>query len=116
MLLHCCFCFPIRRIGYTFDLCDVHYEEIMSVSAYLDRVLAVGATKAAVIADATLNNIYQEIRFHRKNFCEVTIGDPSSLQHHYIWDCSDLIRFEVCFLFHLVCPGGEPCGRPSTFF
>ncbi|XP_042479155.1 uncharacterized protein LOC122060055 isoform X2 [Macadamia integrifolia] len=71
MLLHCCFCFPIRRIGYTFDLCDVHYEEIMSVSAYLDRVLAVGATKAAVIADATLNNIYQEIRFHRKNFCEI---------------------------------------------
>ncbi|KAI3854743.1 hypothetical protein MKW92_051468, partial [Papaver armeniacum] len=39
----------------------VTYEEIMSESAYLDRVLVEGATKAADIADATLNNVYQAL-------------------------------------------------------
>lgn len=45
---------------------QVRYEEIMSDSAYLDRVLAEGATKAAHIADATLNNVYQAMGFLRR--------------------------------------------------
>lgn len=45
---------------------QVRYEEIMSDSAYLDRVLAEGATKAADIADATLNNVYQAMGFLRR--------------------------------------------------
>ncbi|XP_042488913.1 tryptophan--tRNA ligase, chloroplastic/mitochondrial-like isoform X6 [Macadamia integrifolia] len=45
---------------------QVRYEEIMSDSAYLDRVLAEGATKAAVVADATLNNVYQAMGFLRR--------------------------------------------------
>ncbi|XP_042488909.1 tryptophan--tRNA ligase, chloroplastic/mitochondrial-like isoform X2 [Macadamia integrifolia] len=45
---------------------EVRYEEIMSDSAYLDRVLAEGATKAAVVADATLNNVYQAMGFLRR--------------------------------------------------
>ncbi|OVA08541.1 Aminoacyl-tRNA synthetase [Macleaya cordata] len=45
---------------------QVRYEEIMSDSAYLDRVLVEGATKAADIADATLNNVYQAMGFLRK--------------------------------------------------
>lgn len=42
------------------------YEEIISDSAYLDRVLAEGATKAAEIADATLGNVYQAMGFLRR--------------------------------------------------
>ena len=49
-----------------FQLMQVRYEEIMSDSAYLDRVLAEGATKAADIADATLNNVYQAMGFLRR--------------------------------------------------
>ncbi|KAK9983058.1 hypothetical protein SO802_032583 [Lithocarpus litseifolius] len=45
---------------------QVRYEEIMSDSAYLDRVLAEGAKKAADIADATLNNVYQAMGFLRR--------------------------------------------------
>ncbi|XP_043725059.1 tryptophan--tRNA ligase, chloroplastic/mitochondrial isoform X4 [Telopea speciosissima] len=45
---------------------QVRYEEIMSDSAYLDSVLAEGATKAAVVADATLNNVYQAMGFSRR--------------------------------------------------
>lgn len=45
---------------------QVRYEEIMSESAYLDRILAEGATKAADIADATLNNVYQAMGFLRR--------------------------------------------------
>lgn len=40
------------------------FEEIMSNPAYLDGVLAEGPKKAAV-ADATLINVYQAIRFLR---------------------------------------------------
>lgn len=50
----------------SFQLMQVRYEEIMSDSAYLDRVLAEGATKAADIADATLNNVYQAMGFLRR--------------------------------------------------
>ncbi|KAF9613780.1 hypothetical protein IFM89_011504 [Coptis chinensis] len=42
---------------------QVRYEEIISDSAYLDRVLVEGATKASNIADATLNNVYQAMGF-----------------------------------------------------
>ncbi|KAJ4957886.1 hypothetical protein NE237_024997 [Protea cynaroides] len=45
---------------------QVRYNEIMSDSAYLDRVLAEGATKASIIADATLNNVYQAMGFLRR--------------------------------------------------
>ncbi|XP_062164118.1 tryptophan--tRNA ligase, chloroplastic/mitochondrial isoform X2 [Alnus glutinosa] len=45
---------------------QVRYEEIMSDSAYLDRVLAEGSTRAADIADATLNNVYQAMGFLRR--------------------------------------------------
>lgn len=38
----------------------------MSDSAYLDKVLADGAAKAAGIADATLNNVYQAMGFLRR--------------------------------------------------
>jgi hypothetical protein len=49
-----------------FQLLQVRYAEIMSDSAFLDRVLAEGATKAADIADATLNNVYQAMGFSRR--------------------------------------------------
>lgn len=49
-----------------FQHLQVRYEEIMSDSAYLDRVLAEGATKAADIADTTLNNVYQAMGFLRR--------------------------------------------------
>ncbi|XVE97602.1 hypothetical protein REPUB_Repub03eG0033500 [Reevesia pubescens] len=45
---------------------QVRYEEIISDSAYLDGVLAEGAMKAAAIADATLNNVYQAMGFLRR--------------------------------------------------
>ncbi|GKV03463.1 hypothetical protein SLEP1_g15755 [Rubroshorea leprosula] len=45
---------------------QVRYEEIISDPAYLDGVLAEGATKAAAIADATLNNVYQAMGFLRR--------------------------------------------------
>ncbi|KAL9440280.1 hypothetical protein AB3S75_019024 [Citrus x aurantiifolia] len=45
---------------------QVRYEEIMSDSAYLDKVLADGVAKAADIADATLNNVYQAMGFLRR--------------------------------------------------
>ncbi|KAK6927342.1 Aminoacyl-tRNA synthetase, class Ic, partial [Dillenia turbinata] len=45
---------------------QVRYEEIMYESAYLDKVLAEGAEKAADIADATLNNVYQAMGFLRR--------------------------------------------------
>ncbi|XWS70301.1 hypothetical protein CRYUN_Cryun03dG0036200 [Craigia yunnanensis] len=38
---------------------QVRYEEIIFEPSYLDGVFAEGATKAAAIADATLNNVYQ---------------------------------------------------------
>lgn len=47
-------------------LLQFRYEEIISDSAYLDRVLAEGATKAAEIADATLGNVYQAMGFLRR--------------------------------------------------
>ncbi|KAL5558635.1 hypothetical protein UlMin_034846 [Ulmus minor] len=45
---------------------QVRYEEIISDSAYLDKVLAEGATKAAEIADVTLSNVYQAMGFLRR--------------------------------------------------
>ncbi|OAY54254.1 tryptophan--tRNA ligase, chloroplastic/mitochondrial isoform X1 [Manihot esculenta] len=45
---------------------QVRYGEIISDSAYLDKVLEEGATKAAEIADATLNNAYQAMGFLRR--------------------------------------------------
>ncbi|KAL4303801.1 hypothetical protein GQ457_10G002080 [Hibiscus cannabinus] len=45
---------------------QVRYEEIISDPAYLDGVLAEGATKAAAIADATLENVYQAMGFLRR--------------------------------------------------
>ncbi|EEF45869.1 tryptophan--tRNA ligase, chloroplastic/mitochondrial [Ricinus communis] len=45
---------------------QVQYEEIISDSAYLDRVLEEGAANAAEIADATLNNVYQAMGFLRR--------------------------------------------------
>lgn len=42
---------------------QIRYEEIISDRAYLDGVLAEGATKAGAIADATLNNVYQAMGF-----------------------------------------------------
>lgn len=49
-----------------FLLLQVRYEEIISDSAYLDGILAEGATKAAGIADATLHNVYQAMGFLRR--------------------------------------------------
>ncbi|XAR70834.1 Tryptophan--tRNA ligase [Bertholletia excelsa] len=45
---------------------QVRYEEIMSDTGYLDRILADGAKKAADIADVTLNNVYQAMGFLRR--------------------------------------------------
>uniref|UniRef100_A0A2P2LNR7 tryptophan--tRNA ligase n=3 Tax=Rhizophora mucronata TaxID=61149 RepID=A0A2P2LNR7_RHIMU len=45
---------------------QVRYKEIVSDSAYLDRVLEEGATRASEIADATLNDVYQAMGFLRK--------------------------------------------------
>ncbi|XP_004291161.1 PREDICTED: tryptophan--tRNA ligase, mitochondrial [Fragaria vesca subsp. vesca] len=45
---------------------QVRYEEIISDSAYLDGILAEGATKASDIADTTLNNVYQAMGFLRR--------------------------------------------------
>ncbi|XP_022754606.1 tryptophan--tRNA ligase, chloroplastic/mitochondrial-like isoform X3 [Durio zibethinus] len=45
---------------------QARYEEIISDSAYLDGVLEEGAVKAAAIADATLNNVYQAMGFLRR--------------------------------------------------
>lgn len=45
---------------------QVRYAEIMSDEAYLDDILAEGASKAASIADATLNNVYQAMGFLRR--------------------------------------------------
>ncbi|RZC68554.1 hypothetical protein C5167_031798 [Papaver somniferum] len=42
---------------------QVRYEEIMSDSAYFGRDLVDRATKAADIADAALNNVYQAMGF-----------------------------------------------------
>ncbi|PRQ27563.1 putative tryptophan--tRNA ligase [Rosa chinensis] len=45
---------------------QVRYEEIISDAAYLDGILAEGATKASDIADTTLNNVYQAMGFLRR--------------------------------------------------
>ncbi|KAK4422258.1 Tryptophan--tRNA ligase, chloroplastic/mitochondrial [Sesamum alatum] len=45
---------------------QTRYAEIMSDTAYLDNILAEGASKAAAIADATLNNVYQAMGFLRR--------------------------------------------------
>ncbi|XWS26361.1 hypothetical protein CRYUN_Cryun26dG0025900 [Craigia yunnanensis] len=45
---------------------QVRHEEIISDPSYLDGVLAEGAMKAAAIADATLNNVYQAMGFLRR--------------------------------------------------
>ncbi|KAJ7965920.1 Tryptophan--tRNA ligase [Quillaja saponaria] len=45
---------------------QVRYEEFMSDSAYLDKVLEEGAERAADIADTTLNNVYQAMGFLRR--------------------------------------------------
>ncbi|KAG9449102.1 hypothetical protein H6P81_009067 [Aristolochia fimbriata] len=45
---------------------QVRYEEITSDAPYLDKVLLDGAGKAASIADATLNNVYQAMGFFRR--------------------------------------------------
>lgn len=56
--------FSENQLG--FYTLQVRYEEIISDSAYLDRILAEGATKASDIADTTLNNVYQAMGFlHR---------------------------------------------------
>ncbi|KAM6593905.1 hypothetical protein CsatA_001608 [Cannabis sativa] len=48
------------------DPIQVRYMEIISDSAYLDQILAEGATKASDIADATLSNVYQAMGFLRR--------------------------------------------------
>ncbi|KAL2517739.1 Nucleotidylyl transferase superfamily protein [Abeliophyllum distichum] len=45
---------------------QVRYEEIMSDPAYVDNVLAEGASKASAIADITLNDVYQAMGFLRR--------------------------------------------------
>ncbi|XP_045799401.1 tryptophan--tRNA ligase, chloroplastic/mitochondrial [Trifolium pratense] len=45
---------------------QVRYEELMSDSGYLDKVLEDGARKAADIADATVHNVYQAMGFSRR--------------------------------------------------
>ncbi|XP_068641987.1 tryptophan--tRNA ligase, chloroplastic/mitochondrial [Aristolochia californica] len=45
---------------------QVRYEEITSDAPYLDKILLEGAEKAASIADATLNNVYQAMGFYRR--------------------------------------------------
>lgn len=45
---------------------QVRYEEITSDPAYLDHILSDGASKAADIADTTLNNVYQAMGFLRR--------------------------------------------------
>lgn len=57
---------------------QVRYEEIISDSAYLDRILADGATKASDIADATLNNVYQAMGFLQR------WAEPM-LQEEFMW-------------------------------
>ncbi|KAJ8643247.1 hypothetical protein MRB53_004995 [Persea americana] len=42
---------------------QARYNEITSDATYLDKVLSEGARKAANIADATLNNVYQAMGF-----------------------------------------------------
>ncbi|CAJ1973921.1 unnamed protein product [Sphenostylis stenocarpa] len=49
---------------------QVHYEEIMSDSGYLDEVLAQGARNAAEIADTTLHNVYQAMGFLKRLLIE----------------------------------------------
>lgn len=46
-----------------FSLFQARYNEITSDATYLDKVLSEGARKAANIADATLNNVYQAMGF-----------------------------------------------------
>ncbi|KAF6141747.1 hypothetical protein GIB67_027925 [Kingdonia uniflora] len=60
-----CGCSIITHFGVPVlsSLLKVRYEEIMSDSAYLDRVLVEGASKAADIAGATLNNVRQAMGF-----------------------------------------------------
>lgn len=45
---------------------QVRYQEIISDANYLDTVLAEGATRAAEIADVTLQNVYQAMGFLRR--------------------------------------------------
>ncbi|KAK4276973.1 hypothetical protein QN277_015054 [Acacia crassicarpa] len=45
---------------------QVRYEEIMSDSGYLDKILVEGAEKASDIADTTLQNVYQAMGFLRR--------------------------------------------------
>ncbi|KAL8484379.1 hypothetical protein ACS0TY_026883 [Phlomoides rotata] len=45
---------------------QVRYAEIMSDGPYLDNILAEGASKAASIADASLDNVYQAMGFLRR--------------------------------------------------
>ncbi|VFQ90554.1 unnamed protein product [Cuscuta campestris] len=45
---------------------QVRYEEIISDSDYLDKVLAEGAKKAADVANVTLHNVYQAMGFSRR--------------------------------------------------
>lgn len=57
---------------------QVRYEEIISDSAYLDRVLAEGASKASDIADITLSNVYQAMGFLQR------WAEPM-LQDEFMW-------------------------------
>ncbi|XP_031484012.1 tryptophan--tRNA ligase, chloroplastic/mitochondrial isoform X2 [Nymphaea colorata] len=45
---------------------QARYEEITSDATFLDKVLQDGALKAADLADATLNNVYQAMGFLRR--------------------------------------------------
>ncbi|KAJ8761474.1 hypothetical protein K2173_001607 [Erythroxylum novogranatense] len=45
---------------------QVRYGEIISDSAYLDKVLDEGANRASEVADTTLNNVYQAMGFLRR--------------------------------------------------
>ncbi|KAK4401191.1 Tryptophan--tRNA ligase, chloroplastic/mitochondrial [Sesamum angolense] len=45
---------------------QTRYAEIMSDTAYLDNILAEGASKATAIADVTLSNVYQAMGFLRR--------------------------------------------------
>lgn len=46
----------------------------MSDAAYLDDILAEGASKASSIADATLNNVYQAMGFLRRWVQSTVLG------------------------------------------
>lgn len=54
---------------------QARYAEITSDTSYLDNILAEGASKAASIADVTVNNVYQAMGFLRRWAQSTNVGD-----------------------------------------